>query len=104
MTDIGHGYYKGIGMYVVPTSGVYVFTWSTTGNTLSSNDQTTLVINGSYKDGSIADGTPSGFQTATGLIVTSVNAGDHVYIRANNAAYIRSGVSDKSTFSGWRLF
>ncbi|XP_069103082.1 uncharacterized protein [Argopecten irradians] len=104
-TDTRNAYNHGNGIYEVPVSGVYVFTWSTTsdlngGGSICSR----LMVNGADRSGTCADATTSDWDTATGLIVTSVNSGDHVYITSKSTGNLISRADDTSTFSGWRLF
>ncbi|XP_033724939.1 uncharacterized protein LOC117314940 [Pecten maximus] len=105
MIDTGNGYNHGNGIYEVPASGVYVFTWSIrsgANNGLSMITQ--LMINGVVKSTTDADSDAHNWESATGIIVTSVTKGDHVYIRGYNAGQVISQDLNKSTFSCWRLF
>ncbi|XP_060068273.1 uncharacterized protein LOC132548425 [Ylistrum balloti] len=93
MTDIGRGYNQHDGIYIVPKSGVYVFTWTTV-SSLHSNIGTSLIINGSVEGllGSFG-GNINNYQSATGVIVKAVTAGDHVYIKNNmNGAIVSDGL------------
>ncbi|XP_045163751.2 complement C1q-like protein 4 [Mercenaria mercenaria] len=104
--DIGNGYNEKDGIYVVPVSGVYVFTWTFLAD-YAQYAVTEIVVNGEKKGWTITDGTSQSLllSPSSSLIVTSVNAGDHVFIRrvqgrgcsAVNSQYMRA------TFSGWQL-
>lgn len=105
MIDAGHGYNHGNGIYEVPATGVYVFTWSIrSGNNNGGNMITQLTVNGVVLSTTNADSDSRNWESATGLIVTSVSKGDHVYIKAYNAGQVISYNLNRSTFSGWRLF
>ncbi|XP_069131966.1 caprin-2-like [Argopecten irradians] len=104
MTNVGGGYNPHDGIFIVPESGVYVFTWTTV-SISQSNIRTEIHINGVAESslGSYGD-TISNYQLATGIIVKSVIVGDHVYIKNKLDGTIVSNFQGKSTFSGWRLF
>ncbi|XP_021353120.1 uncharacterized protein LOC110450160 [Mizuhopecten yessoensis] len=104
MTDIGSGYNQHDGIFTVPESGMYVFTWKTV-SYLHSNVGTTIQMNGSVEGalGSFGNSI-SNYQSATGVIVKSVTAGDHVYIKSSMQGTLVSNSEARSTFSGWRLF
>ncbi|XP_033724927.1 uncharacterized protein LOC117314937 [Pecten maximus] len=105
MIDVGNGYNHGNGIYVVPVSGVYAFTWSTTSAVNNGRAICTyLMINGVVTSGTCADSDASDWESATGVIVTSVSAGDHVYVLSRSIGQIISDGSAKSTFAGWLLF
>ncbi|XP_021344276.1 complement C1q tumor necrosis factor-related protein 2-like, partial [Mizuhopecten yessoensis] len=104
LLDMDDHYHAGDGVYTVPVSGVYVFTWLTTGTT-TDNVVTELVING-LSQGSIFSDAETGhaWDSTTGVIVTSVSVGDHVFIRSKFSGIIHSSsVYGKAMFSGWRL-
>ncbi|XP_060085584.1 cerebellin-1-like [Ylistrum balloti] len=102
--DVGNNYNKGDGVYQVPVSGLYVFNWIIVG-IKTEWLVTELVINGSSR-GSLMTCAEYGhaYDSSTGVIVTPVNAGDHVLIRSTRGGTVRS-VPDlgKSMFSGWRI-
>ncbi|OWF47659.1 uncharacterized protein LOC110454071 [Mizuhopecten yessoensis] len=103
--DTANGYNHGNGIYEVPVSGVYVFTWSTTcDDDPTTSISTGLMVNGVLRSATIADSSPSEWESATGIIVTSVSVGDHVYVRSASPATMLSYEGGRSTFSGWRLF
>ncbi|XP_069129177.1 complement C1q-like protein 2 [Argopecten irradians] len=106
MTDTAHTFNTGTGIYVVPVSGVYVFTWScTSGNNGDGAVWTSLRVDGISRAVSYADSPNGGdWESSTGLIVISVNQGVSVYIRAELLGNIISNDRATTTFSGWRLF
>lgn len=102
--DVDGNYHPGDGVYTVPVSGVYVFTWCITGTT-TDNVVTELIVNGSPRGTAFSDA-ESGhtWDSSTGVIVTSVHADDHVFIRSKFSGSIHSSSSyGKARFSGWRL-
>ncbi|XP_033740368.1 complement C1q-like protein 4 isoform X2 [Pecten maximus] len=104
LLDTNGNYNKGDGIYQVPSSGVYVFTWVMTGE-LTEWLSTELVVNGSSRGSTITNtNLGSAYDCSTGVILTSVSAGDHVFIRSVRGGTVRS-VPHHSTsmFSGWRL-
>ncbi|XP_021342812.1 uncharacterized protein LOC110443130 [Mizuhopecten yessoensis] len=94
------------GVFSVPVSGVYVFTWScTSGRNGGGTVRTSLRIDGVSRCVTYADSPNDGdFESSTGLIVTSVNEGVTVYIRAEESGKIMNNHYAVATFSGWRLF
>lgn len=106
LLDIGNGYNTGTGIYTVPVSGVYVFTWSTTAGVNNVID-TLLMINSQVRGALNSDaGSVSLWNESTGLIIASVNQGDRVFVRVGKRAGGIVHVFDEAwtTFSGWRLF
>ncbi|XP_056003350.1 uncharacterized protein LOC130046563 [Ostrea edulis] len=101
----GHGYNAYDGIFVAPTSGTYVFTWSimagTHGNVFSQ-----LMKNSDIVGSRVADSTTSGeWDFSTGIVVVDVNQGDHVYVQLGMASKgkVLSVVYSRTTFSGWAL-
>ncbi|OWF49073.1 uncharacterized protein LOC110452236 [Mizuhopecten yessoensis] len=103
LLDIGGNYNKADGVYIVPVSGVYVFTWITTGES-TANVVTELVINGSPRGRIFSDPDAAHWDSSTGLIVTSASVGDHVFIRSKYSGNLHSdNIYSNAMFSGWRL-
>lgn len=104
--DIGKGYHTGNGIYTVPVSGVYVFTWSTT---CDPHDEiiTELVVNGAVKGVADADCSDADdVHVSTGLSVVSVHRDDQVFVRTGDKSgkVFHFATIAWTTFSGWRLF
>lgn len=108
-TNIGNAYHPNTGVFMVPESGVYVFTWTFwIGDHRDNSIQ--LMVN--REDvGSIYLHTISGVESeATGIVVTHVNAGDDVFVRKHSAfqigtgQYIQSNIYGRSSFAGWKIF
>eukprot|EP00105_Crassostrea_gigas_P046331 XP_019930479.1 PREDICTED: uncharacterized protein LOC105347304 isoform X2 [Crassostrea gigas] len=106
MVNIGNGYHNNTGVFIVPTSGVYVFSWSIrlNGGSVHSAE---LVINNEthgkvYLDSSHLDG-----HVSAGSIAR-LQAGDDVYMRVkagvcHNRGAIFSDVCGWSSFMGWKI-
>lgn len=107
--DNGNGYTPTDGIYIVPESGIYVFTWTMLAGSHQEFD-THLVVNGQVKGSSFSDTSENGdYYQSTAVVVISVSAGDHIFIRMG---YTTQAVGDivstdsrygQSTFSGWQL-
>lgn len=106
MVNIGNGYHNNTGVFIVPTSGVYVFSWSIRlkGGSVHSAE---LVVNNEthgkvYLDASHLDG-----HVSAGSIAR-LQAGDDVYMRVkagvcHNRGAIFSDVCGWSSFMGWKI-
>ncbi|XP_053402943.1 uncharacterized protein LOC128558119 isoform X1 [Mercenaria mercenaria] len=101
VVDEGDGYSETDGIYVVPVTGTYVFTW-----TVFSQKyvwfRADIIIDGVSKGWILAD---SDNDQATGIVIARVNAGNHVFIRRDkgDGCNLHDDFA-RSTFSGWKLF
>ncbi|XP_048751051.2 uncharacterized protein LOC125662753 [Ostrea edulis] len=101
----GHGYNAYDGIFVAPTSGTYVFTWSIMsdghGNVFSQLMKNSDIVGSRFADSS----TSSEWDFSTGIVVVDVNQGDHVYVRLGEASVgnVLSFIYSRTTFSGWLL-
>ncbi|XP_060577780.1 uncharacterized protein LOC132734917 [Ruditapes philippinarum] len=104
--DTGNGYNEHDGIYIVPESGIYVFTWTFIAD-YSEYAVNEIVINGAAKGWTISDGSGHCIlrSPSSGLILASVNAGDHVFIRrvTGHGCMVYSSTFGQPTFSGWQL-
>ncbi|CAC5368775.1 unnamed protein product [Mytilus coruscus] len=105
----GNGYNKHTGSFIVPQSGVYVFTYTLL---IYSNSDvcTDLIINGAiYGHVYGFSGSLDVRQTATSIVVTRVNKGDTVFVRtASDGRCGQTGAFygdtwRRSAFAGWLL-
>lgn len=106
ITNDGNGYDVQTGVFTVPQTGQYVFTWSTT-VWVRSAYETQLMINGDVKGFSFADaGEATDADTSTGVIVVKAQKGDRVYVRTGT--YVRnrmqSGEYGRTSFTGWKIY
>ncbi|XP_061190240.1 uncharacterized protein LOC133198111 [Saccostrea echinata] len=107
ITNAGHAYSKNSGIFTVPTTGIYVFTWNIA-SAIHDYSYTELVVNA----------TPRGFihtcslndacgRVTTGIVVVAVNQRDEVFVRTNSVFPIVGGIhSDgdiRSSFAGWQI-
>lgn len=107
-TNMGNAYHPTTGVFMVPESGVYVFTWTfRTGNNHDLSIE--LVIN-RESFGAIYLHTLTGVEVEeTGIVVAHVNAGDDVFVRTHSTLtiginhYIQSDINGRSSFAGWKI-
>lgn len=108
-TNIGNGYRSHTGVFLVPKSGVYVFTWTfRTGN---DHDHSIPLMKNNQDVGSVYFHSGGRVEAGgTGIVVTHANAGDDVFTRTNSTLYIGTGhyiqsnVHGRSSFAGWKIF
>lgn len=100
----GNGYNKGDGIFVVPQTGVYVFTWSVTVQ-VNAWASVEIVVNGEVIGSAFADGNGA-WDQGSGIVLEEVNTGDHVFLRMqeNGINAVNSNARGRTTFSGWKLF
>jgi hypothetical protein len=101
----GHGYNAVDGIFVTPTSGTYVFSWSIMAD-LHGNLATELMKNSDIIGKKFVDSASSNeWDFSTGIVVVDVNQGDHVFVRLSQTSVgkVLSVDNSKSTFSGWIL-
>lgn len=108
-TNIGLGYHKEDGIFIVPISGLYVFSWTV----IAENNgwaSVEIVVNANvlgtmFANDSGFSGDHNNWESGTGLIVVNVNDGDHVFIRMkeNGRGIIHSDARGRTSFSGWKL-
>ena len=96
----GNGYHANDGIFTAPTSGLYLFSW-----TIFSEDEdwveTELVVDGRRKGYVSVDTTTTDITPGTGVVLTHVNAGEHVFVRrfAGGGCHLsRNGV--RNSFTG----
>ena len=93
------------GIFVVPETGIYVFTWTMTG---SGHTQilSNIMVNGVVKGDTIADSQEdSDYRTSTGTLVIRLMLGDHAYIELPTTLVNGNleGNYGECSFSGWKL-
>ncbi|KAK3098687.1 hypothetical protein FSP39_022020 [Pinctada imbricata] len=106
-TNIGNAYHPHTGVFIVPETGVYVFTWGFYIGGTDNYHSLELVVNaevwGIVHTHSVA---ASDYKESTGVVVVQANAGDDVFVRSS-ATYahgsINSDHASKTFFAGWKL-
>ena len=104
--DTALAYNTAFGIYIVPESGIYVFTWTIYGwvHTIASTE---LMINSAVAGKSVANSDEiNDVHTSTGITVATVNKGDHVYVKfsaTNLTGRLDNSYGGHCTFSGWKL-
>lgn len=100
----GNGYNKGDGIFIVPQTGVYVFTWTVTVQ-VHGWASVEIVVNEEVIGSAFADGNTS-WDEGSGIVLVEVNTGDHVFLRMqeNGMHVVNSNARGRTTFSGWKLF
>lgn len=99
----GNGYNALDGIFTVPASGTYVFTWSIMYE--GPNFVYILLMKNNAESIGIKVGvspTPKVLDAVTGIVVADVNQGDHVFLRLGQSAKLLN--TPQSTFSGWLLY
>ena len=102
---MGDGYHVGDGIFIVPSSGLYVFAW-TVGVQNHGWASVEIVVNAEVLGSAFADcSSTSCWDDGAGIIVVHVNAGDHVFIRMqeNGIGPINSNARGRTSYSGWKL-
>lgn len=107
VTNVGNHYNQYSGMFTVPESGNYVFSWHII-SVPNGHIFSDIVVNSSIKGATEADARGSkAISSATGLVVVQVNKNDIVFIRTNTVDSIQGAIVSypdvRSTFSGWLL-
>ncbi|XP_060072164.1 uncharacterized protein LOC132552042 [Ylistrum balloti] len=108
--DEGNGYAPQDGIYVVPESGTYVFTWTMLCE-IRKAFQTQLIVNGVVRGSSYTDSDEiNDYHQSMQLVVLEVMNGDHVFIRVGSIFRGAGSTTIKSentlshpTFSGWKI-
>ncbi|XP_048732012.2 uncharacterized protein LOC125648967 isoform X2 [Ostrea edulis] len=97
ITNIGDGYDNATGVFTVPTTGLYVFSW-----TIEAYGQLTegaLLVNGVQNGQSRAHESTSHYDTTTSFAVLNLTITDKVSVRV-----IRGRAEARHTmFSGWKI-
>ncbi|XP_048753888.2 uncharacterized protein LOC125665276 [Ostrea edulis] len=106
--NVGGGYHQNSGIFIAPTTGVYVFMWSVRINKQS----IVLIVNGSsytslYNRSVVLEHSDGADETVTGFAVAHVNQGDDVFLRTHSSYHGDGGIFSnefgRSSFCGWLL-
>ena len=103
--DTTNSYNRGDGIFIVPEHGIYVLSWTITtgGDTWA---PTYLMVNGGKRGQTMADSDDEDdYLTSTGVLVTQLSQGDHVYVQFAPSYLDGTIVSDRGqcSFSGWKI-
>lgn len=100
----GNGYKAFDGIFIAPTSGTYVFSWSFMSD-VHGNVITELTKNADVIGNRFADSLNSAvYDFSTGTVVVDILQGDHVYVRmGGSTGQVKSISVSRTTFSGWLL-
>ncbi|XP_062612007.1 uncharacterized protein LOC134273815 [Saccostrea cucullata] len=101
----GNGYSKHDGVFIVPVTGIYAFHWSLKVKTFSWAS-VEIIVNGRSIGCASSDTLRiEDYGTGSELVVTHANAGDHVFLRTQEAVRgsFFSNNRARSSFSGWLL-
>jgi hypothetical protein len=104
-TNQGNGYHPNTGVFMVPETGIYVFTWTIRVYGTYRHSTELVVITKSMGIVHLNAG-GSWDDSVTGIVVVHANSGDDVFLRtlANaNAGQIASDRGGRSSFAGWKL-
>ncbi|XP_061176306.1 uncharacterized protein LOC133185222 [Saccostrea echinata] len=106
-TNNGNAYNTSTGIFTVPETGTYVFTW-TAFSYVEEYVRLEIVVGGTIYGGTLSDTQEtSDADTETAIVVVNANAGDEVFIRSQSEdpghghLYVEHECT--STFSGWKI-
>ncbi|XP_056002067.1 uncharacterized protein LOC125662786 [Ostrea edulis] len=104
-TNEGSGYHAHLGVFMVPKSGTYFFSWTMSLDS-SSYHGTELVVNNQVHGAIYLDTSSSGRDCVTGNLILQLNEQDEVFIRtrdAYNGGQIYSDAYSRTSFSGFLI-
>lgn len=93
----------GDGIFIVPTGGLYIFSWTVTVET-NGWASVEIVVNAEVLGPAFSED-HNNWDSGTGIIVVYVNDGHRVLLRMqeNGRAVIHSSVRGRTSFSRWKL-
>jgi hypothetical protein len=103
-TNAGNAYHPNTGVFMVPQTGIYVFTWTIridgtnyhSAELVANSDSVGVVhLNAAGRTGEV-----------TGIVVVHVDNGDDVFVRTYrdyNSGFVTSDGAGRSSFAGWKL-
>ncbi|XP_062612271.1 complement C1q tumor necrosis factor-related protein 3-like [Saccostrea cucullata] len=104
-TNIGNAFHQSTGAFIVPQTGLYVFTWSVR-VTSGSYHCVELVVNGKVEGAVYQHSTSSEDDQGGSTIVIQANEQDDVFLRTklgSNNGPIYSSPYGFPSFAGWKL-
>ncbi|XP_061176295.1 uncharacterized protein LOC133185211 [Saccostrea echinata] len=106
-TNNGNAYNTSTGIFTVPETGTYVFTW-TAFSYVEEYVRLEIVVAGTIYGGTLSDTQETGdADTETAIVVANAKVGDEVFIRTQSRGpgdgrlYVEFECT--STFSGWKI-
>ena len=101
--NIGNGYNSGTGIFTAPSSGFYVFFWSTTNKDYTYMNSE-LMVRGSIYGKTMSDaGEHDDYESASNMAIVQLSRGDLVWLRSGTWHDRHLAGEQFSTFSGFRL-
>ena len=102
-TNLGNGYNSHTGVFTVPTSGLYVFTWSM--RLFGTEHHSAQLVVNNVVQGAVFLSVIGGNENVSGSGVVYLNTGDDVLIRttSDNQGNIESDPSGFTMFAGWLI-
>ncbi|KAK3105820.1 hypothetical protein FSP39_006406 [Pinctada imbricata] len=104
-TNVGNAFHLSTGVFMVPQTGLYVFTWAFRLNIRKSSHSVEIMVNGIKAGAAYAVVFDDVAQTSA-TIVIQVTAGDDVFLRSGaalNNGQIYSDTYGYTYFAGWKL-
>ena len=104
-TNAGNGFHSTSGVFIVPSSGFYVFTWTIRVYNTGQHS-VELVVNGQGVGALYEHSGPGEDDMSSTTAVVYVNEGEDVYLRTKmdyNQGTIHTSVYGYSSFAGWKL-
>jgi hypothetical protein len=102
--NAGNGYNPHSGVFIAPSTGIYVFTWSMRLFGTETHS-TQLMVNGKVHGAVFLGGSSSNNENVSGTGVVSLSQGDDVFIRTSvgNVGNIESDIHGYTAFGGWLI-
>lgn len=105
--NYGKGYNNNTGVFIAPTSGLYIFSFTVHSYT-NSYGSFELVVNNEVQGAIFSDSSVSTELNAATVVIPSwVNQGDVVYVRTHSTygstGYLRSDTYARSSFAAWKI-
>lgn len=104
ITNSGYGYHNASGIFIVPKTGLYVFTWTIQLNKNAYHSTELVVSNAIQGAAFLSVSQLEG--SVSGTAIVHANLGDDAFVRTKstyNAGDIYSSAIGRTFFAGWRL-
>lgn len=98
--NYGNAYNPHSGIFIAPSTGLYIFTWTSLVNGRTIFDAE-IIVNGKHKElGNCNNESNPGFENCANTIPLVLNAGDRVNIRRTTANFL---FQEWSSFKWWKV-